>query len=112
MFSCNWKKYSSSNKIVSIQKIPNYDSDRSDKPADSVIGTDSRNTNTNSNSVEMYIICDKNGIIIDISQSVTHTLFYNEHELTSNSVCILMNKLMLIYIINLIFKISSNIRIK
>ena len=55
MFSCNWKKYSSSNKIVSIQKIPNYDSDRSDKPVDSVIGTDSTNTNTNSNSVEIYI---------------------------------------------------------
>jgi hypothetical protein len=97
MFSCNWlkKKYSSSNKIVSIQKIPNYDSDRSDKTVDSVIGTESTNTNTNTNtnSFEMYIICDKNGIIIDISQSVTQTLFYNEHELTGNSVCILMNKL-------------------
>jgi hypothetical protein len=77
-----------------FKKIPKNDSDRSNKPVDSVIGTDSTNTNTNSNSVEMYIICDKNGIIIDISQSVTHTLFfYNEHDLASNSVCILMNKL-------------------
>ena len=85
MFVCNWlkKKYSNSNKIDSIQEIPNYESDRSDKTVDSI----------NTNSFEMYIICDKNGIINDISQSVTQTLFYNENELTGNSVCILMNTL-------------------
>lgn len=90
MFIYKWlkKKYSNSNKIDSIQKIPNYDSDRSDKTVDSVTLTDSTNTNS-----QMYIICDKNGIICDISQSVTQTLLYNENELIGNSVCILMNKL-------------------
>lgn len=113
MFIYKWlkKKYSNSNIVDTINlmsndesnkndyinTIPNYESDRSERSdisgkIDLLISTNSTKS-TSTNSFEMYIICDKNGIINDISQSVIQILFYDKNELIGNSVCILMNKL-------------------
>lgn len=55
----------------------------------SQITTDS----TCSNSKKMYIICDYNGYIIDISKTTLDNLFFERSELIGKSICILMNDL-------------------